>query len=824
MTMRLTANLTSFLFLMLLYPSASTLNHRTVFVVFGGNGDLAAKYLWQGIFNVYQAQTEELTEERIRVEGSQGVNRTFDFFSVGRTNQEKGTVLLNEILKSNVRCNEDGEEPLAVHVCEKKRKEMLEKVSYISALTDEDFTFLCSEITSKFSSEKGGKVIKEVMLYMAIAPSSYESVLQKFYNTCKSKGEQDIQWKLALEKPFGLNRESVELVSEKMLNFFQEEEIYRVDHYLGKPVVQSILPFRALNKNIERSLNKDHVDRVEIFLKETVGVEERLDVYNSLGVLRDVHQNHLTELLTLVAMDVPADLRNTKLVNENKERLLRQVESVRRHNSLFGQYSEYKDQLKSLPSNASVGDNVPTFAAAVVKINSPRWKSVPFLLVSGKKLDQRETYVRIVFKNNFVCVSHCLDDSLDDEGKHTKQIIFHIGHGSMKRPSILVAKSFGDPLWPENVQESIDPTLFSSSVAYGERFDHFYVGSVGRNTLAYESVLGNILAEKREFFVNSRHLSLSWRIWDYLVGVEKSIRIYESFDPHEQLNFIMKESQLEFSHSPDDILASEQDKTLLSHSDRSHHDYTQSSATFLGRRLVTSRTDTLAFLLAQEIDRAAEVEIQTKGSFHIAFPGGQSVVKLFQVLAQSLANLHWQSIHVWQLDERCVPHQDERSNFQVLDRELLRFVDIPYANIHSMPVVAGGRLCDQELGGAHAYADALRHAVPNSQLDFIVLGAGADGHVASLFPASSVLHVDSSTLVVTHDEGPDFARRRMTLTLPAINRAKHVAILATGKHKQEVISKLEGSKSVDEFPVLGVHPVNGTLSWYMDYDAYFPGQ
>ena len=137
-----------------------------------------------------------------------------------------------------------------------------------------------------------------------------------------------------------------------------------------------------------------------------------------------------------------------------------------------------------------------------------------------------------------------------------------------------------------------------------------------------------------------------------------------------------------------------------------------------------------------------------------------------------------------------------------------------------MPVVTGGRLCDEEMGGAHAYAESIRHMVPNSQLDLIVLGVGADGHTASLFPASRLLHVDRETLVVTHEDGPSFAPRRMTLTLSAINKARRVALVVIGKSKKEMIEKLEMSSSVDEFPVLGVKPVNGTATWYIDFEAY----
>ena len=189
--------------------------------------------------------------------------------------------------------------------------------------------------------------------------------------------------------------------------------------------------------------------------------------------------------------------------------------------------------------------------------------------------------------------------------------------------------------------------------------------------------------------------------------------------------------------------------------------------------------------------------------------------------------MHWHTVHVWQVDERCVPHQDERSNFQTLDRELLRFVDIPYSNIHPMPVDISGSLCDPELGGAHAYSDTIRHIVPNSQFDMVVLGVGTDGHVASLFPGSPDLRVGGSTHVVVTSDGPQDTQHRMTLTLPILNRSRRVAVFVTGSHKREIVSKLEGEGrdqgSVDTYPILGLNPENGTVTWYMDYHAFAGG-
>ena len=217
----------------LLYHNVQGRDHQTVFVIFGGTGDLATKYLWQGLFNVYYEHhgTHKQTQRPIN-------NQTFSFFSVGRTNHDQGSIMLNGILASHISCDEVVDN---FQNCLERKKEMSNLVKYLSVQTVDEFKSLCFEIESKLNKSME---INEVILYMAISPSMYESVLSNFYTTCKSKHDLDIKWKIALEKPFGVDKLSSESVAQSMLTFFKEEEIYRVDHYLGKPVVQAILPFR----------------------------------------------------------------------------------------------------------------------------------------------------------------------------------------------------------------------------------------------------------------------------------------------------------------------------------------------------------------------------------------------------------------------------------------------------------------------------------------------------------------------------------------------------------------------------------------------------
>ena len=366
---------------------------------------------------------------------------------------------------------------------------------------------------------------------------------------------------------------------------------------------------------------------------------DRFSLYKTMGVLRDIHQNHLTQLLSLVAMDLPTDLKDEAQIQENKGRLLRQVAAVRRHNALFGQYSSYashgeEGESVSSPLNATIlRGAVPTFAACMLDINSPRWHGVPFLLVSGKQLDVRESYVRIVFKDNKVCVSQCAEDSHPKSVPITSQVVFHLDNDSKKNigiPSILVSKDFNYPDCPLGLQESEDPGFYRSSLVYGTWPESLHICALLEHKQAYESLFLDLFESRRTNFVNTRHLLLSWQIWDYLVNVPKQVIVYNKADPEARLGFVIKDDKLVYASDDADRPAEavKEDEKVITRSEVMH-DFLQTPARFLGHKLVTSHADHLAFLLAQEIDRSAQQDINNKGSFHLALAGGTSLLKVW---------------------------------------------------------------------------------------------------------------------------------------------------------------------------------------------------
>ena len=222
---------------------AAAERRHTVLILVGGTGDLAARYLWDGIFKVYLKGLDGSTD---RLGKDLATNHTFDFLAAGRTAQDQGNIILNSVLKSSIKCPKEASYN---SFCEKKATEFINKVMYLSLKEEADFSILCTEIQDLFS-HTSADVKRELILYLAIAPAAYESVVEKFHNRCTYKVRAlDAIIKVAVEKPFGLDKTSAETMSEKILSFFDEKEIYRVDHYLGKSMVKAILPFRYVPHN-----------------------------------------------------------------------------------------------------------------------------------------------------------------------------------------------------------------------------------------------------------------------------------------------------------------------------------------------------------------------------------------------------------------------------------------------------------------------------------------------------------------------------------------------------------------------------------------------
>lgn len=238
------------------------------------------------------------------------------------------------------------------------------------------------------------------IFYLATASKIYETI-------CKHLDEQKLitpTSKIVLEKPIGYDLDSAIVINKVVTKFFKESQIYRIDHYLGKETVQNLLALRFGNTIFERLWHRDLIDYIEISVAEKVGLENRIDYYNTSGALRDMVQNHLLQLVTMVAMDCPYSLK-PDAIRDEKMKVIRSLKPIDESNvcstTVRGQYAAghvdgkrvkgYSDELGST-------SNTETFVALRLEINSIRWAGVPFYIRTGKRLKRKMSEIIVKFK------------------------------------------------------------------------------------------------------------------------------------------------------------------------------------------------------------------------------------------------------------------------------------------------------------------------------------------------------------------------------------------------------------------------------------------
>ncbi|KAK9691563.1 hypothetical protein RND81_09G204600 [Saponaria officinalis] len=340
--------------------------------VLGASGDLAKKKTFPALFNLYRQGFLPPTEVRI-----------FGYARSKMTDDELKNRIRGYLLPSKNATTEIIDDVT----------NFLSLIKYVSGSyeTEEGFRLLDKEISNYESKQTNG--VYRRLFYLALPPSVYPSVCRMIKLCCMSKSDKGGWTRVVVEKPFGKDLESAEQLSSQIGELFDESQIYRIDHYLGKELVQNMLVMRFANRFFLPLWNRDNIDNVQIVFKEDFGTDGRGGYFDEYGIIRDIIQNHLLQILCLVAMEKPVSL-TPESIRDEKVKVLQAVNPVDDKEVVLGQYEGYRDD-PTVPNDS----NTPTFATVVLRIHNERWEGVPFILKAGKALDSRKADIRVQFKD-----------------------------------------------------------------------------------------------------------------------------------------------------------------------------------------------------------------------------------------------------------------------------------------------------------------------------------------------------------------------------------------------------------------------------------------
>jgi glucose-6-phosphate 1-dehydrogenase len=229
------------------------------------------------------------------------------------------------------------------------------------------------------------------LFYLSTPPVLYPVIVEQLGRAGLNRSGPG--WtRIIIEKPFGHDLESARQLNDQIHAVFDEEQVYRIDHYLGKETVQNMMTFRFANAIFEPLWNRNYIESVQITMAESIGVGHRAGYYDQAGVLRDMLQNHLLQLLTLIAMEPPSAF-NARALRDEKVKVLQAVRPVDPEDYVLGQYEGYRDEEGVAPNSTT-----PTYVALKMYVDNWRWQGVPFYLRSGKHLPRKTTEVTLQYK------------------------------------------------------------------------------------------------------------------------------------------------------------------------------------------------------------------------------------------------------------------------------------------------------------------------------------------------------------------------------------------------------------------------------------------
>jgi glucose-6-phosphate 1-dehydrogenase len=444
-------------------------------VIFGASGDLTARKLLPALFNLFV---------------SDNLPKPFSIVGCSRT------VLTDEAFRTKLReaCDESGTKEC------KKWPEFAANLHYQQVTYDSqpDYAAL-AEYLRKLDDQKntGGNRI----FYLAVPPTLYPLIAEKLGDAglAEEKNDKNGWSRIVVEKPFGRDLQTAMDLDRTIHKNFKEHQVFRIDHYLAKETVQNILMLRFANTIFEPLWNRNHIDYVAIVAAENLGVEHRAGYYEQAGVIRDMFQNHLMQLLALTAMEPPSHFESA-MVQDEKVKIFRSLKPYTPENLpdslILGQYGSGTINDRNVPAyREEPGVNphslTPTFALLRLFIDNWRWRDVPFYLLSGKRLNHKVTKIIVQFKR----VPHSMFRDVLDERIIANRLILGVF------PEEEISLSF------QAKMPSSRACLHSVNMNY-----HYGESSGGPTLGAYEKVLADCIQGDHMLFWRQDGVELTWSL------------------------------------------------------------------------------------------------------------------------------------------------------------------------------------------------------------------------------------------------------------------------------------------------------------------------
>jgi glucose-6-phosphate 1-dehydrogenase len=449
---------------------------NTIIVVFGASGDLAKKKTFPALFGLYKEGQLSNTVKiigfaRSKLSNEELRERIKPFFKYDKENQ------------NHINCI----------------NEFLQLCTYHQANYDSSEGFTNLENKINYLDKQNNVKESHRLYYLALPPSVFTIVATNLNKYCHP-GKNNGYARLIVEKPFGRDLKTSRELQKNLSPIWNEDELFRIDHYLGKEMVKNLIPVRFSNTFLASSWNNEFIDSIQITFKESFGTEARGGYFDSIGIIRDVIQNHLLQVLTLLLMEKPKDF-NSESIRDEKVAVLKAIEKINFNDILVGQYSKSIDGLKpGYLDDETVKPNSKaiTYAAIVLNVNNKRWKGVPIILKAGKALNQSKVEIRIQFKPvKSGIFEHSARNELviriqPDEAMYLKM--------NIKVPGV-----------PNKV------SISELDLTYKDRYSsEFYIPE------AYESLIKDCLMDDHSNFVRDDELDISWSLFtpllEYLEG------------------------------------------------------------------------------------------------------------------------------------------------------------------------------------------------------------------------------------------------------------------------------------------------------------------